>query len=86
MQGAEITEPRGTNGEAGQDQENVAARTNLWQAAEFTPRPDDSKNGRQHHESADQGGEVGIDVLDADLGKNRGKRCKDRGKSSPEGP
>lgn len=40
----------------------------------------------QHDRRPNGGGEVGIDILNTDLRKDRGRSCKRRGQQRPEYP
>jgi len=45
-----------------------------------------NRERHQHDHGADQGGEIGVDALDADLGEDCGQRRKYGGQNSPELP
>ncbi|MGY2984819.1 hypothetical protein ACVI1K_002166 [Bradyrhizobium sp. USDA 4508] len=53
---------------------------------ELSGREQDGRQRDQHDHSADQGGEIGVDALDADLGEDRGQRGEDGGKERPDLP
>ena len=54
--------------------------------AEFAGHCQKKAERDDDHDGANEGGEIGIDVLDADLGKNRGERREDRRQHRPELP
>jgi hypothetical protein len=46
--------------------------------AELSRRQQDQAETDEDNDGADESGEVGIDALDADLGKDGGQRCECR--------
>lgn len=64
LEGAEVAEPRGTRRKAGQEQEHPRPAGHLPGPG----RPLDSAR----HDDDDEGLEIGIDALDADLGEDCG--------------
>ncbi len=86
LQRAEIAEPRRAGAEPGQHQEDPALGRDRAGLSELTGREQDQRQADQHDDGADQGREIGIDVLDADLGEDRGQRGEHGGQQGPDQP
>ncbi len=85
-QSAEIADPRGPGGEAGQDEEEPNAPAPIGNFPPPAGRDDKDRDQRQDDDGADELGDVGIDVVEPDFGEDRHEGGKSRGADGPEKP
>src|ERR1700732_1090191 len=86
LQRAEIAQPRGAGAEPGKHQKDPALLRERPGIGELAGRKQDQRKADQDDDGADEGGEVGIDVLDADLGEDRGQGGEHRRQHRPDLP
>ncbi|GCC49613.1 hypothetical protein chiPu_0033975, partial [Chiloscyllium punctatum] len=83
---AEIADPRRAGAEPGQQQEQPAFGRDRSGLGELPGRKQDRRQRDQDDHGADQGREIGVDALDADLGEDRGQGREHGGQKRPDLP
>jgi uracil-DNA glycosylase family 4 len=82
----EIAQPRCAGAQPRQQQEQISAAGNFRRILELPRGENNQRQDADHHDGADEGREIGVDVLDADLGEDRGERGEHRRQHGPKLP
>jgi len=75
---------RSAGAERRQHQKQIGAAGDVGRILKLPCRGDDQCQHADDDDGANQSRQIGIDVLDADLGENRGQRRKDRRQNGPQ--
>ena len=86
LQGAKVAEPRETGAEAGENEEEPAASIDGAEAVVGVDGEDDGPGEDEDDGGADGGGEVAVNVLDADFGEEGCAGGEDGGEERPGYP
>ena len=86
LERAKVTQPRCAGAEPRQHQEQIGARGNLVRRLELPGHRQQKAERDDDHDGADESREIGVDVLDADFGKDGGERREQRREHRPALP
>ena len=86
LQGFEVGEPGCAGGEAGENQERPVSSRKPVYALPFAGIGQEQDQRGEDDQRADEGGEIRIDALQTQLGKNRRERCEKGRSQSPIEP
>ena len=86
MEGAEVAEPGEAGGQAGESEKEEGAAVQRAEFAMLAEGEGDAPGKDHDYSGADGGGEVGVDMGDADLGEQGGGGGEDCGEYCPCDP
>jgi hypothetical protein len=82
----EIAQPGRAGGEPGEHEENPASGRDFRRILKAAICDQNAREHDNDDDRADEGREIGIDLLDADLGEDRRQRGEQGGKKRPSLP